>query len=159
MWSSGCALSLHFHNEGAARNKAQDCTNGIHTRIEYRANHMYKLSCAEYHIRITVKTLRPSGWCGQNQRKGVMRKLDCAEFEQKHSRLSSKLTNRACHAIHNQRVVLTAQENPTPTHVLHPRRAVPLLLLGVCEGARSFHDDMEQLMTLSGGFFLREGGR
>ena len=87
-----------------------------------------------------------------------MRKLDYAEFEQKHSRLSSKLTDRACHAIHNQRVVLTAQENPTPTHVLHPRRAVPLLLLGVCEGARSFHDDMEQLMTLSGGFFLREGG-
>jgi len=76
------ATSL-VHNERAARNKAQDRTNQIHKTIEYRTNHMYKLSCAGYHIQITVKTSRLSGWCGQNQRKGVMRKLDCAEFEEK----------------------------------------------------------------------------
>jgi len=51
------------------------------------------------------------------------------------------------------------QEFVPPVGPVHGEtRGVPLLLLGVCEGGRSLHDDVEQLITLLGDLVLREGG-
>ena len=103
----------------------------------------------------------------------VLESLDCVRTGSISQRAQSVLNRLVLVLVtSSSQVEVMIQENEDVLRILDPRqefvplvgavygetRGLPLLLLGVSEGDGSLHNDVEQLVTISGDFVLREGG-